>query len=223
MRLASLSLAARRFGYFVKRRECSFYGFIKRALDIVFAILLLLILSPLFSVVILVLTVTTKGKPIFKQQRAGKLNKPFYIYKFRTMQIDAPPHMPTNDFSDANRYITKFGHFLRNTSIDELPQLWNILKGEMSFIGPRPVILAEAELLRERQKYKADTILPGLTGIAQLHGRDHVDIKHKARYDAYYVSHRTLFMDIRIVFLTVVCVITRRGIKDGSSKSDKPI
>jgi len=191
------------------------YGYIKRALDILFSLLLLVILSPLLLAVMLVLTVTTRGKPLFKQQRAGKYSKPFYIYKFRTMQLDAPPHMPTGDFDNANLYITKFGHFLRNTSIDELPQLWNILKGDMSFIGPRPVILAEAELLRQRQKRGADRILPGLTGVAQLHGRDLVDIEHKARYDAYYANHCTLWMDIRIVFFTIICVLTRRGIREG--------
>ena len=193
------------------------YKIVKRALDIVFSLFLLLILSPLLLTVMLVLAVTTHGKPIFKQQRAGRYSRPFYIYKFRTMQVDAPPQMPTKDFTNANCYITKFGHLLRNTSIDELPQLWNILKGDMSFIGPRPVILGEAELLRERQKHGADRILPGLTGIAQIHGRDLVDIKHKARYDAYYAKRIGLWMDIRILFGTVVCVFTRRGIHEGKT------
>ncbi len=192
------------------------YRYAKRFFDIVFSLVLLIVLSPLLLSVILVLTVTTRGKPIFKQQRAGKFSKPFYIYKFRTMHVDAPPHMPTGDFSDANHYITKFGHFLRRTSIDELPQLWNVLKGDMSFIGPRPVILAEAELLRQRQKRGADRILPGITGIAQLHGRDLVDLQHKARYDGYYVSHMSLWMDIRLVFLTIVCVLRRYGIREGT-------
>ncbi len=193
----------------------SLYEIIKRALDIIFSVFLLIVLSPLLLVVILVLTVTTHGKPIFKQQRAGKMNKPFYIYKFRTMQVEAPPHMPTSDFSDANCYITKVGHFLRNTSIDELPQLWNILKGDMSFIGPRPVILNEAALLRERQKRGADRVLPGLTGVAQLHGRDLVDMEHKARYDAYYAKHCRFTLDARITIFTVICVLTRRGIREG--------
>ncbi len=195
--------------------------FLKRVLDVLLSLVLLLVLSPLLLFIMLVLTVTTRGKPLFRQQRAGRQGRPFYIYKFRTMHIDAPPHMPTPDFDDANRYITKFGHFLRNTSFDELPQLWNILKGDMSFIGPRPVILAEAELLRERQKRGADTVLPGLTGIAQLHGRDLVDREHKARYDAYYASHLTFWMDLRLTFLTVICVITRRGIRDGNSHTSR--
>lgn len=196
------------------------YPYIKRVSDIVFSALLLLLLSPLLLVIILVLTVTTKGKPLFRQQRAGRFSKPFFIYKFRTMQVDAPPHMPTMDFGDANRYITKFGHFLRNTSFDELPQLWNVLRGDMSFIGPRPVILAEATLLRERQKRGADKVLPGLSGIAQLHGRDTVDIDHKARYDAYYAAHVSFCMDVRLVFLTIKRVITRRDIQDGGTKKD---
>ena len=192
------------------------YHYAKRAFDVVFSVLLLFVLSPLLLTVMLVLAVTTRGRPMFRQQRAGKLGKPFYIYKFRTMQIDAPPHMPTPEFGDADRYITKFGHFLRLTSIDELPQLWNVLKGDMSFIGPRPVILAEAELLRQRQKRGADKVLPGITGIAQLHGRDLVDMEHKARYDAYYANHMTLWMDVRLVFLTVVCVLRRYGIREGT-------
>lgn len=191
------------------------YASIKRLSDIVFSLLLLIVLSPLLLTVILVLTVTTRGKPIFKQQRAGRLGKPFYVYKFRTMQVDAPPQMPTMDFENANCYITKFGHFLRNTSIDELPQLWNVLRGDMSFIGPRPVILAEVELLRQRQKRGADRVLPGITGVAQLHGRDLVDIEHKARYDAYYANHVNAWLDIRIVFLTIICVLSRRGIREG--------
>lgn len=198
------------------------YVYIKRALDIVFSCFLLLILSPLLIFVMLVLTVTTHGKPIFKQQRAGKYGKPFKIYKFRTMQIDAPPHMPTMDFDDANRYITKFGHFLRNTSIDELPQLWNVLKGDMSFIGPRPVILAEAALLRQRQKLGADKVRPGISGIAQLHGRDLVDMEHKARYDAYYANHFGFWLDVRITFQTMICVVTRHGVRDGNASSANP-
>lgn len=195
--------------------------FFKRASDIVCAIGLLLVLSPLLLFIMLVLTVTTRGKPLFKQQRAGRLSRPFYIYKFRTMHIDAPPHMPTSDLEDANRYITRFGHFLRSTSFDELPQLWNILKGDMSFIGPRPVILAEAELLRERQKRGADLVLPGLTGIAQLHGRDLVDKEHKARYDAYYAARCTPWMDLRLAVLTIGCVLTRRGIREGKIISEE--
>ena len=189
------------------------YSTVKRLLDIVGALGLLLLLSPLMLTVWIVLVITTDGKPLFKQQRAGRFNKPFYVYKFRTMQPDAPPQMPTMDFEDANRYITRFGHFLRNTSLDELPQLWNILKGDMSFIGPRPVILAEVTLLRERQKRGADTVRPGLSGIAQLHGRDFLDLDHKARYDAYYASHSSFFLDIRLCLYTVRYVLCRQGIQ----------
>lgn len=197
------------------------YSIIKRALDIVGSVLLLVLLSPFLLALILVLTVTTDGKPFFKQQRAGKDNKPFYLYKFRTMQPDAPPQMPTADFEDANRYITRFGQFLRVTSFDELPQLWNVLKGDMSFIGPRPVILAEVTLLRERQKRGADTVRPGLSGIAQLHGRDYVDIAHKARYDAYYAGHYSFWLDLRLALYTVRYVLFRRDIH--TIYADKPL
>ncbi len=191
------------------------YSTVKRITDIVGSVMLLLILSPLLLTIVAILAITTHGKPLFKQQRAGQYNKPFYVYKFRTMQPDAPPQMPTVNFDDANRYITRFGHFLRNSSLDELPQLWNILKGDMSFIGPRPVILAEVTLLRERQKRGADTVRPGLSGIAQLHGRDYVDLEHKARYDAYYASHYSFCMDWRLCWRTVHYVLGRRGIHDG--------
>lgn len=194
------------------------YSYVKRGLDIVLSLLLLLVLSPFLLIVMLVLTVTTRGKPFFKQQRAGRRSKPFYIYKFRTMVVDAPPHMPTSDFENANHYITKCGHILRNFSIDELPQLWNVLKGDMSFVGPRPVILAEAELLRERQKRGADKVRPGITGVAQLHGRDLVDLEHKARYDAYYASHISFWLDFKVFFATIWCVLTRRGVEEKSNK-----
>jgi len=191
------------------------YSTVKRLSDIVFSVLFLCLLSPLLLFIYIVLLFTTRGRPLFRQQRAGRFNKPFYVYKFRTMQIDAPPQMPTMNFDDANRYITRFGHFLRNTSLDELPQLWNVLKGDMSFIGPRPVILAEVSLLRERQKRGADQVRPGLSGIAQLHGRDYLDLEHKARYDAYYASHYNAWLDLRLCFFTVRYVLCRRGIKDG--------
>ncbi|MGN0171864.1 MAG: sugar transferase [Acutalibacteraceae bacterium] len=194
------------------------YGYIKRGLDIVLSLLSLIVLSPLLLIVMLVLTVTTRGKPIFKQERAGRFSRPFYVYKFRTMYTDAPPNMPTMVFTDANRYITPIGHFLRNTSIDELPQLWNVLKGDMSFIGPRPVVFNETELLRQRQKLHADLVRPGITGLAQVRGRDEVDTAHKARYDAYYIQHFSFWLDFKILILTVVCVFTRRGIRERQGK-----
>ncbi len=197
------------------------YSTVKRVLDIVGAACLLIVLSPLLLTILGILAITTRGKPLFKQQRAGRENKPFYVYKFRTMQPDAPPQMPTMDFDDANRYITRFGHFLRNTSFDELPQLWNILKGDMSFIGPRPVILAEVTLLRERQKRGADRVRPGLSGIAQLHGRDYLDLEHKARYDAYYASHYSFCLDCRLCMYTVRYVLCRQGVKQTNREGDR--
>ncbi|MBQ9414392.1 MAG: sugar transferase [Clostridia bacterium] len=190
------------------------YWYVKRALDIVLSLFLLILLSPLLLGIYLILAVTTKGQPIFRQQRAGRFSHPFYMYKFRTMYPDAPPNMPTMDFKDANRYVTPFGHLLRYTSLDELPQLWNILKGDMSFIGPRPVVLAEVELLLKRKRLRADQVRPGLTGLAQVRGRDDVDIQHKARYDAYYIDHFSFWLDVKILIQTVFCLVTHRGLHE---------
>lgn len=137
------------------------------------------------------------------------------MLKFRSMRAAAPPDVATNDLADAGRYITPVGRFLRRTSLDELPQLWNILKGDMSFIGPRPVVLTETELLARRRRLGADLVRPGITGLAQVRGRDTVSIQHKARYDAYYARRMSLGLDGRIVLETLRCVVTGEGIREG--------
>ena len=155
------------------------------------------------------------GSVIFIQKRAGKYSRPFSIFKFRTMSIAAPPDVATKELAGAHTYITRVGGFLRKTSLDELPQLWNILKGDMSFVGPRPVVLTETELLLLRRRLGADRIRPGITGLAQVRGRDTVTIRHKARYDAYYARHASFRLDMRVIADTVLCVLTADGIQEG--------
>ena len=154
----------------------------------------------------------SEGPVIFKQLRAGKNSKPFYIYKFRSMKANAPT-LSTNEFEDANLFITKIGRFIRKTSIDELPQLINILKGDMSIVGPRPVILDEKELISLRQEYNVDNILPGITGLAQINGRDSIGNEEKVKLDYEYLQNRSLNLDIKIVFITIFKVLKKSDIK----------
>ena len=164
----------------------------------------------------LAIAVNSPGGVIFIQKRAGKYNKPFRMLKFRSMYISAPADVATNRLVGADSYITPVGRFLRRTSLDELPQLWNILKGDMSFIGPRPVVLTETELLRLRREKEADRVRPGLTGLAQVRGRDTVDVERKARYDAYYARHACLRLDLSIALATIRIVKNGDGIREGA-------
>ena len=193
----------------------------KRLIDVVLAAIMLLFSSPVFVLVALLIKLESRGPAIFKQQRTGKDLKPFFIYKFRSMTIDTPSEMPTNDFKDSYSYITKFGKVMRKLGLDELPQLINILKGEMSFVGPRPVILSETKLIAERQKYKANGCVPGITGWAQANGRDTVSIAEKARMDGEYAQHFGLRMDISCVIRTVVVLFNSHGYSEGSLDHDE--
>lgn len=188
---------------------------IKRLLDVVLSACGLLVLSPLLLLLCLAIKLDSPGPVFFKQKRVGIHKSYFNILKFRTMRIDTPHDMPTHLLHDPEQYITRVGRFLRKTSLDELPQLWNILKGDMSFIGPRPVVLTETELLARRRRLGADLVRPGITGLAQVRGRDTVSIQHKARYDAYYARRMSLGLDGRIVLETLRCVVTGEGIREG--------
>ena len=181
---------------------------IKRLLAVVLSACGLLVLSPLLLLLCLAIKLDSPGPVFFKQKRVGIHKSYFNILKFRTMRIDTPHDMPTHLLHDPEQYITRVGRFLRKTSLDELPQLWNILKGDMSFIGPRPVVLTETELLARRRRLGADLVRPGITGLAQVRGRDTVSIQHKARYDAYYARRMSLGLDGRIVLETLRCVVT---------------
>jgi O-antigen biosynthesis protein WbqP len=195
------------------KEETYMYKYIKRSFDILCSILGIILLSPVFILVSIIIKLESRGTIIFKQLRAGKNSKPFYIYKFRSMKIDAP-NVATHEFTDSNDFITKIGKFIRKTSIDEIPQLFNILKGDMSIVGPRPVILEEEELIELRQFNNVDTILPGITGWAQINGRDNIGNEEKVKYDYEYLTTRTMGLDLYIIAMTFVKVLNRSDIKN---------
>ena len=193
--------------------------FWKRFFDIFASALLLVVLSPLFLVIMLAISADSAEGVIFKQKRAGLYSRPFTLYKFRTMYRSAPRDVSTAELMEADRYITPVGRFLRQTSLDELPQLWNVLKGDMSFVGPRPVVLTEQTLLDLRAQWEADRVRPGITGLAQIKGRDELPIYRKALYDRYYARHLSFRLDWRILRYTVRYVLKREGIREGSSRA----
>lgn len=196
----------------VANKATALYSISKRTMDIVSSLVGLILLSPLFLLVAILIKLDSKGPIIFKQIRIGKNSKPFYIYKFRSMKIDAP-NLSTEEFINASDFTTKVGKFIRKTSIDELPQLVNILKGDMSIVGPRPVIEREVRLLELRKECNVDSILPGITGLAQINGRDNIDDYEKVKYDFEYLSKRNLVLDIKIIINTVLKVAKSEGIK----------
>ena len=188
------------------------YLCVKRCADIVIsAVTLLLLALPLLIIAVLV-RFDSKGPVLFKQERMGRFGEIFTIYKFRTMRMDAPSEMATCEFADADQYITKIGAFLRRTSIDELPQLFNILKGDMSLVGYRPVCLSEQDLNELRRQYGVFALRPGITGLAQVSGRDHIYGEKKARLDAQYVSQCSAKLDIWCVLKTIKTVISGEGV-----------
>ena len=196
----------------VANKASALYSISKRTMDIVSSLVGLILLSPLFLLVAILIKLDSKGPIIFKQIRIGKNSKPFYIYKFRSMKIDAP-NLSTEEFINASDFTTKVCKFMRKTSIDELPQLVNILKGDMSIVGPRPVIEREVRLLELRKECNVDSILPGITGLAQINGRDNIDDYEKVKYDFEYLSKRNLVLDIKIIINTVLKVAKSEGIK----------
>ena len=187
----------------------------KRTFDIVFSLFFILLLSPLFVVLFFVVLIDTKGFPIFRQRRIGKKNKEFLILKFRTMNVNTPRDVPTHLLEHPERYITRVGKYLRKSSLDELPQLFNIFVGHMSFIGPRPALWSQLDLIEERNKRGVDVLRPGLTGYAQCHGRDKVSIEEKADLDAYYLTHFSLWLDIKLLFLTFVNTLSNKDVLEG--------
>ena len=200
-------------------KEKKMYFFFKRLIDIVLSFIGLIILFPFFIIFAIIIKCASKGPVFFKQKRFGKNKEFFMIYKFRTMRSDTPKDMPTHMLSNAESYITKFGGFMRKTSIDELPQIINILKGDMSIIGPRPALWNQEDLMNERDKYNANSIRPGLTGLAQISGRDELEIPVKAKLDGEYLEKMSLCMDTKIFFKTIFKVFKRDGVVEG--KVDK--
>ena len=179
------------------------YFMVKRLIDFILSLFSIILLIPFFIVIGFLIKRDSKGPAIFKQKRYGKNKEPFYIYKFRTMRLDAPKNMSTKELNNSKNYVTEIGSFLRRTSLDELPQLFNILVGQMSIVGPRPVILKEKKLIAARDLYGANDIKPGITGWAQINGRDKLSITEKASLDGYYVENMGLLMDVKCFFKTI--------------------
>lgn len=198
--------------------ECAIYSIVKRLLDIIISFFALIVLSPIFLLLSILIKIDSKGPVFFRQVRVGKNKSLFYIYKFRTMRIDAPKDIPTHMLTDPEPYITRMGSILRRTSLDELPQIINIFFGQMSIVGPRPALWNQYDLIDERDQYGANNIKPGLTGWAQINGRDELPIGIKARLDGEYANEIGFLMDVTCFFGTIKKVITREGIVEGGSK-----
>lgn len=194
-----------------------FYLKFKRFYDTVLAFIGLIVLSPLFLILMILIKIDSKGPILFKQKRIGRDKKHFYILKFRTMRIDTPKDTPTHMLENPQQWITKVGKFLRKTSLDELPQIINILKGDMSIIGPRPALWNQYDLMDERDKYGVHNLYPGLTGYAQINGRDELPIPDKAKLDGYYVEHISLWLDIKIFFGTIWSIFKSEGVVEGGT------
>lgn len=194
---------------------------LKQIVDCIFAIVGLVVSSPVFLLLIICIKLDSKGPVLFKQRRIGKGKKEFYILKFRTMRIDTPKDMPTHLLEDPEMYITKVGKFLRKTSLDELPQIINIIKGEMSIIGPRPALWNQYDLIKERDKYGANDVTPGLTGWAQINGRDELPIDVKAKLDGDYVEKLSPLFDLKVFFMTIKSVLKSEGVKEGKNSSNE--
>lgn len=188
---------------------------VKRIIDVILCSLALFFLMPVFLIICLWIKVDSPGPVFFRQKRVGIHKNYFDILKFRTMRTDTPQDIPTHLLKNPEQYITRSGAFLRKTSLDELPQLINILKGEMSIVGPRPALWNQYDLVAERDLYGANDVLPGLTGWAQIHGRDTITIQEKAELDGYYVKHQSLWMDIKCMILTVLSVWKQEGVQEG--------
>lgn len=183
----------------------------KRLMDVFLGSLALLITSPLFILISIVISATSRGGVIYWSDRVGKDNLIFKMPKFRTMMIDTPP-VASSALDEPSRWLTPVGGFLRRNSLDELPQLWSVIKGDMSLVGPRPVLAKEDELLSLRTKWGVHTLRPGITGLAQIRGRDFVSITKKAKIDLEYLQTKSHFIDLKIIVITLVKVFKREGI-----------
>ena len=196
--------------------------FFKRFFDVIFSLIAIILLAIPMIIIALLIKIDSPEEPVlFKQVRVGKNDVPFTILKFRSMSNDAPHQVATENFENPEQYITKVGKVLRKTSLDELPQLFNVLKGNMSVIGPRPLIPKETSVLAMRDEYGASRILPGITGLAQVHGRDEVTDENKASYDGKYALNISMLLDISIFCKTVFDVIKRRGVKEGKTSKER--
>ena len=195
--------------------------FFKRLIDIVLSGIGIIVLIPFWIIIGLCIVVSDPGPIFFSQKRVGKNKKLFPILKYRTMKVDTPHDVPTHLLRNPEQYITKIGAFLRKTSFDELPQIFNIFVGQMSIIGPRPALWNQTDLIEERDKYGANDIRPGLTGWAQINGRDELEIPVKAKLDGEYVQNLSFFFDCRCFLWTIFSVLMRKGIVEGGTGASK--
>ncbi|MGN0428108.1 MAG: sugar transferase [Agathobacter sp.] len=193
------------------------YMGVKRAIDFLLSLIALILFSWLFLILCIAIKADSKGPILFKQKRVGIHKSHFNILKFRTMRIDTPKDMPTHMLENPDQYITRVGKFLRKSSLDELPQVLNILAGQMSIVGPRPALWNQFDLIEERDKYGANDVVPGMTGWAQVNGRDELEIPVKAKLDGYYVEHFGLAMDIKCFFKTITAVLKHDGVVEGGT------
>lgn len=193
------------------------YAFLRTVIDFLAALIGIILLSPLLVGICIAVKCDSKGPVLFKQKRVGIHKKHFYIYKFRTMYIDAPHNLPTHLLQDSEQYITRVGKFLRKTSLDELPQLFNVLFLQMSVCGPRPALYTQEDLLAERDRYGANDVKPGITGWAQVHGRDELEIEEKAYLDGYYTKHFGPVIDIKCFLKTLTSVLKHEGVVEGGT------
>ena len=197
--------------------------YIKRIIDISLALLGLVCASWLYLIIIIAIMIDDPGPVFFKQKRVGKGKRYFQLIKFRSMKMSTPHDMPTHLLENPQQYITRVGAFLRKTSLDEIPQLWNILIGDMSVIGPRPALWNQKDLIEERDKYQANDIRPGLSGWAQICGRDELEIEEKARLDGEYVRKMSFLFDCRCFFGTAISALRGEGVVEGGTGEMKKI
>ena len=197
------------------------YPYIKRGADVILSLLALICLSPVYLIVALAVKISSPGPVLFRQKRVGRGGRLFTIYKFRTMRTDTPRDTATHLLQDPSRYITRVGAFLRRSSLDELPQFFNVLKGDMSIVGPRPALYNQYDLIAAREKAGVNAVRPGITGLAQISGRDELPIPVKVRYDREYVENLSLNMDARCFFGTIISVLRAEGVREGGTGGKK--
>lgn len=196
------------------------YLFVKRTLDIILSLIAIVLLAIPMLIIAIVIKADSKGPVLFKQKRVGKHQKPFYCLKFRSMITEAPKDCPPYMFENPDAFITKSGRILRKSSLDELPQLFNILKGEMTIVGPRPCTPKEVDLIRLREKNGVFALTPGLTGWAQVNGRDEISLKGKVKRDREYAERASFGFDVKIFWMTVIKVIKREGVHEGQNEKN---
>lgn len=196
--------------------------YVKRIIDILLSLNGLIVLAPVFAVLSVWVKLDSPGPVFFRQKRVGRGKTYFDILKFRTMRTDAPSDIPTHLLKNPDVYITRSGRFLRRTSLDELPQIINILMGQMSIVGPRPALWNQDDLIAERERYGANDVTPGLTGWAQVNGRDELEIAEKARLDGEYVRHITFKMDATCFLMTIGNVLRQKGVVEGGTGAIAP-